>query len=128
MKLLEYQAKEVFKKYGIPTPESYIAKTPNEAYDIAKKLGTCVIKVQLPIGGRGKAGGIVFADNPDEAEAKAGKLLGSKLKDMLVHEVLVEEKLNIVDEIYLGVVVESYQEILCNLSILRGWSEYRGCS
>jgi len=106
VKLLEYQAKEVFKQYGIPTPESYLAKTPTEASDIAKKLGSCVLKVQLPIGGRGKAGGIVFADTPDEAEAKAGKLFGSRLKDMLVHEVLVEKKLNIVDEIYLGVAVD----------------------
>ena len=106
MKLLEYQAKEVFKQYGIPTPESYLAKTPAEVSDIAKKLGSCVIKVQLPIGGRGKAGGIVFADTPNEAETKAGKLLGSRLKDMLVNEVLVEKKLNILDEIYIGVAVD----------------------
>ncbi len=106
MKLLEYQAKEVFKQYGIPTPESGLAKTPTEASMITRKLGSSVIKVQLPIGGRGKAGGIVFADTPDEAEDKAGKLLGSRLKDMLVHEVLVEKKLDIVDEIYLGVVVD----------------------
>lgn len=106
MNLLEYQAKEVFKKFGIPIPESGVAKTSTEVTNLARQLGSCVIKVQLPIGGRGKAGGIVFADTPEEAGDKAGMLLGSRLKEMVVQKVLVEKKLKILDEIYLGVVVD----------------------
>jgi len=120
VKLLEYQAKEVFKQYGIPTPESYLAKTASEVSDIAKKLGSCVIKVQLPIGGRGKAGGILFADTPEEAEIQAAKLLGSKLKNMLIYEVLVEEKLDILDEIYLGVVVDRVKKAHIILASSKG--------
>lgn len=106
MKLLEYQAKEFFRKHGIPLPKSQVASTPEEARDIADKLGPVAIKAQLPVGGRGKAGGIRFADTPDEAAEIAGAMLGSGLKGIEVKRVLVEEKLSIVDELYLGVTVD----------------------
>ena len=68
MKLLEYEAKEYFRKFGIPTPEGGPATSVDEARDQARRLGKpVVVKAQLPVGGRGKAGGIKFADTPEEA-------------------------------------------------------------
>ena len=106
MKLLEYQAKEIFRKFDIPIPRGGVAENPEEARDVAEKLGSVAIKAQLPVGGRGKAGGIVFADGPEEAEKIAEELLGSRIKDLEIKKVLVEEKLNIKEEIYLGVTVD----------------------
>ena len=106
VKLLEYQAKEFFRKYDIPVPKSRVASTPDEARKIAEALGPVAIKAQLPVGGRGKAGGIKFADTPGEAAEIAGTILGSQLKGIEVKKVLVEEKLSIVDELYLGVTVD----------------------
>lgn len=106
MKLLEYQAKEIFRKFDIPIPRGGVAENPEEARDVAEKLGAVAIKAQLPVGGRGKAGGIVFADGPEEAEKIAEELLGSKIKDLEIKKVLVEEKLNIKEELYLGVTVD----------------------
>ena len=106
MKLLEYQAKEIFRRYDIPTPRSEVAESPKGAREIAERLGPVAIKAQLPVGGRGKAGGIKFAESPEEAEKIAGGLLGSRIKDIEVKKVLVEEKLDIKDELYLGVTVD----------------------
>jgi len=106
LKLLEYQAKEIFRKFDIPIPRGGVAENPKEARDVAEKLGLVAIKAQLPVGGRGKAGGIVFADCPEEAEKIAEELLGSKIKDLEIKKVLVEEKLNIKEELYLGVTVD----------------------
>ncbi len=107
MKLLEYEAKEYFRKFNIPTPMGEMATTPEAVKEITERFGKpVVIKAQLPVGGRGKAGGIKFADTPEEAEAAAGQLLGMKIKDLPVEKLYVEEKLNIVNEIYLGVTVD----------------------
>lgn len=106
MKLLEYQAKNIFKKYDIPIPKSDMAKSSNEVKDIAKRFGAVVIKAQLPIGGRGKAGGIKFADNSEEAEKTAEQLLGSRIKNLKITKLLVEEKIDIKDELYLGVTID----------------------
>ncbi|MCW3978308.1 MAG: ADP-forming succinate--CoA ligase subunit beta [Candidatus Bathyarchaeota archaeon] len=107
MKLLEYQAKDVFRKFGIPTPRSAPAGSPEEAEEAAEALGGPVaVKAQLPVGGRGKAGGILFAETPEEAAEAAGRLLGSRLKDFEIRRVLVEEKLSILDELYIGVAVD----------------------
>jgi succinyl-CoA synthetase beta subunit len=106
LKLLEYQAKEIFRRFDIPTPKSEVAESPKGAREIAERLGPVAIKAQLPVGGRGKAGGIKFADSPEEAEKIAEELLGSRIKDLEIKKVLVEEKLNIKDELYLGVTVD----------------------
>jgi len=106
LKLLEYRAKEIFRKFDIPIPRGGVAENPKEARDVAEKLGPVAIKAQLPVGGRGKAGGIVFADGPEEAEKIVEELLGSRIKDLEIKKVLVEEKLDIKDEIYLGVTVD----------------------
>jgi len=106
LKLLEYHAKEIFRRYDIPTPRSEVAESPKGAREIAERLGPVAIKAQLPVGGRGKAGGIKFAESPEEAEKIAGGLLGSRIKDIEIKKVLVEEKLDIKDELYLGVTVD----------------------
>lgn len=107
MKLLEYQAKEYFRKHGIPTPQGRMATTPGEAREYAEALGKpVVVKAQLPVGGRGKAGGVKFADTPGEAAEAAEELLGMSIKGLTVETLYVEEKLSIVNEIYLGVTVD----------------------
>jgi succinyl-CoA synthetase beta subunit len=107
LKLLEYQAKDVFRKFGIPTPRSAPAGSPKEAEEAAEALGGAVaVKAQLPVGGRGKAGGILFAENPAKAAEVAGRLLGIRLKGLEIRKVLVEEKLSVLDELYVGVVVD----------------------
>lgn len=107
MKLHEYQSKRIFAKYGIPIPNGDVATTPAEAREIAQRLGKrVVIKSQVLVGGRGKAGGIKLADNPDEAEAVAGKILGMDIKGLTVNKVLVDEAANIKSEIYLGAVLD----------------------
>jgi succinyl-CoA synthetase beta subunit len=107
MKLLEYEAKEYFKKYGIPTPEGRMVESPKEAREYVASLGKpVVIKVQLPVGGRGKAGGVKFANNPDEAFSLAEQLLGMTIKELKVKKLYVEEKIGIVNEIYLGVTID----------------------
>jgi len=107
MKLLEYEAKEYFRKYGIPTPEGVMVSDSNTAFEAAKRLGKpVVIKAQLPVGGRGKAGGIKFADTPIEAREVADELLGMEIKGLVVKKLYIEEKIEIKDEIYLGITID----------------------
>jgi len=105
MKIHEYQAKEILAKYGVPTPRGEVATTPEEAKVIAERLGgTVAIKAQVHVGGRGKAGGIKVAKNPDEAYKKASEILGMDIKGLTVEKVLVEEGAEIDREFYLGIV------------------------
>jgi succinyl-CoA synthetase beta subunit len=107
LKLLEYEAKDYFRRHGIPTPQGRMVTTSREAREYATELGKpVVIKAQLPVGGRGKAGGIRFADTPEEAAEVAEALLGTRIKGLPVEKLYVEEKLRIVNEIYLGVTVD----------------------
>ena len=107
MRLLEHQAKAVFARYGIPVPRGRVARTPHEALEIALELGTPVaIKAQVLVGARGRAGGVLFADTPEDAEKAASKLLGSEVRGVKVHEVLVEEKVPIEHELYMGFTID----------------------
>src|SRR5215211_2025109 len=104
MKLHEYQSKTIFAKYGIPIPRGRIAATAEEAKHIAEELGSrVVIKSQVLVGGRGKAGGIRLAKNPHEAGETAEKILCMDIKGLPVRKVLVDEAANIKNEIYLGI-------------------------
>lgn len=107
MKLYEHLAKEIFQKYGIPVPKGRICQTPEEAALVAQELGPVAIKVQILAGGRGKAGGIGFANTPQEARTLAGQLIGSTIRGYKVTKVLVEEKLNVEGELYLGITVDT---------------------
>lgn len=107
MKFLEYQAKEVFAAAGIPTPQGRVAKTPDEAHQIAVELGgNVVVKAQVPIGGRGKAGGVAVVKSADEARAEAQRILSMDIRGYPVEEVLIEGAADIKAEFYLGVTVD----------------------
>jgi succinyl-CoA synthetase beta subunit len=110
LNLHEYQSKRVFARYGIPIPKGEVASTPTEAREIAGKLGgKVVVKSQVLVGGRGKAGGIKLAVDKDDAEAKADAILGMDIKGLTVSKVLVDEAADIKDEIYLGLVIDRAQ-------------------
>lgn len=107
MRLFEYEAKLIAKSKGFPIAEGAACATPEEAFDAAKKINAPIaIKSQIPAGGRGKAGGILFADTPEQARDAAAKLLGSKVRDRVVAKVLVEKKLDIAEEFYMGIVID----------------------
>ncbi|MEA1964083.1 MAG: ADP-forming succinate--CoA ligase subunit beta [Candidatus Aerophobetes bacterium] len=111
MKIYEFQAHKIFSKKGIPSPRGEVAKTGEEVEKIAEKLGRPVaVKAQVLVGGRGKAGGIKLASNPEEAYKAAEKILNSKLKGILVKRVLVQEALSIKNEYYLGVTIDRAQK------------------
>ncbi len=104
MKLHEYQSKQIFARYGIPIPRGRVAATADEAKQIAKELGgRVVIKSQVLVGGRGKAGGIRLAKSPDEAGDLASHILSMEIKGLPVRKVLVDEAANIEKEIYFGI-------------------------
>jgi succinyl-CoA synthetase beta subunit len=104
MKLHEYISKELFAQHGIPIPKGKVAATPKEAGIIAKELGgRVVIKAQVLVGGRGKAGGIKLVEGQQEAEAAAEKILGMEIKGLPVRKVLIDPGVDIANEIYLGI-------------------------
>lgn len=104
MKLHEYQSKQLFAKFGIPIPMGKVAATAQEAKQIAEELGSrVVIKSQVLVGGRGKAGGILLAKSPEEAEEAASQILAMEIKGLPVRKVLVDEAARIEKEIYLGI-------------------------
>jgi succinyl-CoA synthetase beta subunit len=111
-RLYEYQGKQLLKAAKVPIPQGEVATTPQEARKIAEKIGKPIaIKSQIWAGGRGKAGGIKFAQNPSEAEKLASGLLGFEIKNLKVEKVLVEEKLDIDKEYYVGVIIDASKEV-----------------
>jgi len=104
MKLHEYQSKKIFADYGVPIPKGNVTSNPTEARKIAEELGgRVVVKSQVLVGGRGKAGGIKLANSPEEAEAMAEQILGLTIKGLPVRKVLIDEAADIQTEIYLGI-------------------------
>jgi succinyl-CoA synthetase beta subunit len=114
LKIHEYQAKEIFSRYGVRTPRGHMAASADEAERIAIKLGgTVVVKAQIHAGGRGKGGGVKAADGPGQARGAAEAMLGRPLVThqtgpggQVVRRVLVEEGLQIESELYAGMVVD----------------------
>lgn len=107
MKIHEYQAKDVLARFGIPVQPGRVAHTPEEAEAIAREIGgPVVIKAQVYVGGRGKAGGIQFGDTPEQARAAAAKVLGMNIKGLTVEKVLVVSKIEIKEEYYLGIILD----------------------
>ena len=114
MKLHEYQAKELFARYGVPVPNGTVARSADEAAATAEELGgKVVVKAQVHAGGRGKAGGIKLANSVEEARAAAEALLGTRLvtvqspQGQPVDAVLVEEQIDVARELYLGAVIDN---------------------
>ena len=107
MDLFEYQGKEVLRRFEVPVPEGRVAKTPDEAADAAKYLGgKVVVKAQVQVGGRGKAGGIKLAETPEEARAVAEQILGMDIKGHVVKRVLVERAGDIKEEYYVSFLLD----------------------
>ena len=107
MDLFEHQGKELFASHGIPIPRGFVAETPVEAEDAATELGgSAVVKVQAQVGGRGKGGGVVLVDSPDEARREAERMLSQPFKDRPVTRVLVEERLPIAREFYVAMLLD----------------------
>jgi succinyl-CoA synthetase beta subunit len=103
----EYQAKEIFRKYGIPIPPGEVATTPEEAEVIARKFGTTVVvKAQVHAGGRGKAGGVKLARTPADAKSIAREILKLTIKGLPVKKVLVTPAADIASEAYVGIIVD----------------------
>ncbi|MDW8040362.1 MAG: ADP-forming succinate--CoA ligase subunit beta [Nitrososphaerota archaeon] len=107
MRLLEYEAKELFRNFGIPVPNGAVVKSPAEIALAIERVGLpLVVKAQVPVGGRGKAGGIKLAYSFEEAVREAENLLYSSLKGHTVRYVLLEKQLKIAKEYYLGVTID----------------------
>jgi len=107
MKVFEYEAKRIATQHGLPVPTGHLASSPQEAKDVAQKLACpVVLKAQVLVAGRGKAGGIKTAETPEDAEDIASMVLGSKIKGETVSKLLVEEKLDVARELYVGLVVD----------------------
>ncbi|MGD8415168.1 MAG: acetate--CoA ligase family protein, partial [Candidatus Latescibacterota bacterium] len=107
MKIHEYQAKEFFEAAGMPVPSGTVVTNPDDAYAAAKAIGKpVVVKAQVLVGGRGKAGGVKLAKDADEAKAKAKEILGMDIKGETVEKVLVTEAVDIATEIYVGIILD----------------------
>ncbi len=128
MDLLEYQGKELFARHGVPVPKGKVARDVKAAVQAAEEIGyPCVVKAQVQIGGRGKAGGIKVANDRDEAEAHADAILGMDITGphgegpFTVHEVWVEEASDIESEYYFSFILDrSAKKILAMLSTMGG--------
>ena len=107
MDLLEYQGKQLFRKHGVPTPEGRPAATVEEAVEAAESLGyPVVVKAQVLIGGRGKAGGIKLASDRAEAEEHAKAILGMDIRGFTVHELYVEKASDVAEEYYAAILLD----------------------
>ena len=112
MNLHEYQAKELFARYGLPVLPGQVAHSPEEAGDIAASLGgTVVIKAQVLVGGRGKAGGVKLAHSPEEAREKARDILALTIKGLPVRKVLVAKAADIARELYLSILLDRSRKL-----------------
>ena len=107
MDLYEYQARDLFAAHGVPVPPGAVANSPEEAKAAAESIGSqVVVKAQVKVGGRGKAGGVKLAKTPDEAKEKAEAILGLDIKGHIVHRVLVAEASDIAEEYYFSFLLD----------------------
>jgi len=103
----EYQAKDILRGIGVPIPAGEVATTPAEAEAIARRIGKAVVvKAQVHVGGRGKAGGVKLATTPEDARARAEAILGMQIKGLTVLKVLVTEAADIASEAYVGIILD----------------------
>ena len=132
MNIHEYQAKQIFQKYGVPTPRGIVAETPEQAVENAKELGgkLWVVKAQIHAGGRGLGGGVKLAKSLDEVKTLADEILGMTLvthqtgpEGKLVQKVYIEEGADIADELYLGVVLDRAKEMPVIMASTEGGME-----
>jgi len=118
---MEYQAKELFAKHGVPVTLGVVATTPEEARSAAEKLGVVVVKAQVKAGGRGKAGGVKLAKTPDEAFEHATAILGMQIKGLTVNRVLIAPAAGIQQEYYFSFLLDrANRQYLCIASVEGG--------
>ena len=121
MDLFEYQGKELLRKFDVPVPEGRVAETPDEAAEAAKGLGgKVVVKAQVQVGGRGKAGGIKLASSPDEARDVASQILGMDIKGHTVKRVLVERAGDIKSEYYFSFLLDRSERKFLGMMSAKG--------
>jgi succinyl-CoA synthetase beta subunit len=119
--LFEYQARDLFEKHGVPVLGGLVAETPAEARAAAEKLGgRVVVKAQVKVGGRGKAGGVKLADSPDDAEAKAGAILGMDIKGHTVHRVMLAQTADIATEYYVSFLLDRANRTFLAMATTQG--------
>src|SRR5689334_24585287 len=117
--LYEYQGRDLFERHGLPVLGGGVADTPEEARAIAERLGgRVVVKAQVKVGGRGKAGGVKLASGPDEAQARAADILGMDIKGHTVHKVMLAETADIAEEYYFSYLLDrANRTFLCIASV-----------
>jgi succinyl-CoA synthetase beta subunit len=120
MKLSEYKAKELMRRYGIPVPEGFVVSSPDQ---IAEIKGPVMVKAQVLIGGRGKAGGIKPAETVEEARKAASDILGMDIRGYTAKEVLIEAKVSVEREVYLGVTVDRSRKAVLIMASAAGGME-----
>ena len=124
LNLIEYEAKQVFANYGIPIPKgTLIAESKQTKVTLSSLKPPYMVKAQVPAGGRGKAGGIIPASSRNEAEVAVAKLLGAQIKNLPVKQVLIEEKLPLEKELYLGISVDRFNRCYVALASAVGGVE-----
>ena len=124
MDLFEYQARDLFEKYGVPVLAGRIADTPEEAEAAAKAIGgTVVVKAQVKTGGRGKAGGVKVAHSPEEAKEKAEAILGLDIKGHVVKRVMIAQGASIDKEFYFSVLLDRSNRTFLSLCSVEGGME-----
>jgi succinyl-CoA synthetase beta subunit len=122
--LFEYQAKQLFRKYDVPVSLGEVATTPDEAKTIAERLGgVTVVKAQVKVGGRGKAGGVKVAKTPDDAKADAEQILGMDIKGHTVHRVLVDPGADITEEYYVSYLLDRANRTFLAMASYEGGME-----
>ncbi|MBC7550749.1 MAG: acetate--CoA ligase family protein, partial [Cellulomonas sp.] len=125
MDLFEYQARDIFEKHGVPVLGGVVATTPEEARAGAESLGggTVVVKAQVKVGGRGKAGGVKLAHTPDEAAEKAGEILGMDIKGHTVHQVMIAAGAQIEQEFYFSLLLDRSERRYLAMASVEGGVE-----
>ena len=125
MDLFEYQARDIFEKHGVPVLGGVVATTPEEARSGAEELGggTVVVKAQVKVGGRGKAGGVKLAHTPDEAAARAEEILGMDIKGHTVHRVMIAAGAKIAEEFYFSVLLDRANRSYLAMASVEGGME-----
>ncbi len=124
MKLQEYRSKEILAAHGVPLLAGEVATTPQEARDAAERIGgEVVVKAQVLVGGRGKAGGVKLAADPDEAEQRAEEILGLDIKGIVVRTVLVAPAAAIASEYYLGLILDRAEKAITVIASAEGGIE-----
>ena len=124
MKLQEYRSKEILARYGVPLLDGEVCRTPDDARAAAGRIGaTVVVKAQVLVGGRGKAGGVKLAETPDEAAERAREIIGLDIKGTIVRKVLVAPAADIEREIYLGLILDRAAKAITVIASAEGGVE-----